>query len=333
MSKVSVIIPVYNVEAYLPKCIESVQNQTEKDIEIILVDDGSTDSCGEICEQYAKKDSRIKVIHQENAGQGIARNTGLFSALGEYVLFVDSDDWIDPDLIERTYCAAKSFDAQMVLFDIQALDAEGNFVYAIQPNLPINTAVSAKDDKSFLLVSPSPCNKLMQRSWLLENHFAFPNNVKMLYEDLVAFVCLNSAVERGVYLGGKPLYNYFLRPSSSMHNGNAQRTTEMRILAINKILDYYQKNNLLDSYQTELDWVVLYHGFFLPAREILNFTTDPFSYIDMLRENAISHCAEPKHNPYLKTLSTKEKLIYRLLYGRHYFLTKVFWKLNTFLKK
>lgn len=100
---ISVIVPVYQVEKYLVRCLESVVNQTYKNLEIILVDDGSTDASGEICDEYAEKDDRIKVIHKENGGLSSARNAGLDIAQGEYIAFVDSDDWIAPDMYQCLY--------------------------------------------------------------------------------------------------------------------------------------------------------------------------------------------------------------------------------------
>ena len=97
MCKFSVIVPVYKVETYLPRCIESILNQTVTDFELILIDDGSPDCSGEICDAYAAKDSRIRVIHQKNGGVSKARNAGLDIAQGEYIVFVDSDDWVDAD--------------------------------------------------------------------------------------------------------------------------------------------------------------------------------------------------------------------------------------------
>lgn len=330
MCKVSVIVPVYNVEAYLPRCIASIQEQTESDIEIILVDDGSPDACGEICEEFAEKDCRIRVIHQENSGQGVARNTGLSVANGEYILFVDSDDWIEPDLIEIAYSSAKEFHAEMLLFDFQAVDAQDNVVYRSAQKVPSNTLLCAKTDKSFLLTDPSPWNKLLKRSWLLEKQFSFP---KMYYEDLIAFTCLDTSVERGVYIGGKPLYNYLLRSNSTLRNGDAQKTTEKRTAAVKAIYDFYQTHNLTEVYHSELEWILLYHGFLLPAREILNFTSQPFPYIDKLHENLNLRCENPSKNVYIKTLPSKEQLIFRLLYKKRYFLIKLLWNLNAVLKK
>ena len=109
MSKpaVSVVVPVYNVEKYLRECLDSIINQTLKDIEIILVDDGSPDNCPQICDEYASKDSRIKVIHKQNGGYGSAVNTGIEIANGEYIGIVESDDWIEHDMYEKLYNNAK----------------------------------------------------------------------------------------------------------------------------------------------------------------------------------------------------------------------------------
>lgn len=112
---VSVIVPVYNVEKYLKRCVESILAQTERDLEIILVDDGSTDSSGKICDEYAQKYARVKVIHKENGGLTSAWIAGAKASTGDYLGFVDSDDWIDMDMYKRMYKKAKSYDADMVL--------------------------------------------------------------------------------------------------------------------------------------------------------------------------------------------------------------------------
>lgn len=116
MELISVIIPVYNVEPYIAECIESIQNQTYINLEIILVDDGSTDNSVDICDQYAAYDERIKVIHQENAGVSAARNTGIEAATGEYISFVDSDDYIGPTLYEDMLKVLKEHDLDIIEF-------------------------------------------------------------------------------------------------------------------------------------------------------------------------------------------------------------------------
>lgn len=115
MPKVSIVVPIYNVEKYLQNCVVSLIRQTLTDIEIILVDDGSPDHSGEIADQYAQKDSRIKVVHQKNAGLGPARNSGIEVATGEFIGFVDSDDWVLPEMFERLYETAEKNSADIVV--------------------------------------------------------------------------------------------------------------------------------------------------------------------------------------------------------------------------
>ena len=113
MDTISVIVPVYNIEGYLGKCIDSIIAQTYKDLEIILVDDGSSDHCGAICDKYAKKDNRIKVIHKPNGGLSDARNHGIEAATGSYLGFVDGDDYIEPQMYEKLHNALVENDAEM----------------------------------------------------------------------------------------------------------------------------------------------------------------------------------------------------------------------------
>lgn len=128
---VSVIVPIYNVEKYLPKCIESIVNQTLTNIEIILVDDGSTDNSGKIAAEYSKKDQRIKVIYKENGGQGSARNIGLDISSGEYIGFVDSDDWIDKDMYEKLYLNAKEKKADITVCNRNVYDHGNNVITVV----------------------------------------------------------------------------------------------------------------------------------------------------------------------------------------------------------
>lgn len=112
---ISVIVPVYKVEQFLPRCVDSLLSQTYHNLEILLVDDGSPDRCGEICDEYAAKDPRIRVIHKANGGLGSARNAGIAQAKGEYISFIDSDDWVDSDSYSRLYALLLKYSAQMVI--------------------------------------------------------------------------------------------------------------------------------------------------------------------------------------------------------------------------
>lgn len=130
---ISIVVPVYNVEKYLNRCLESLVSQTYPFLEILLVDDGSTDSCPQLCEEWAQKDSRIRVIHKKNAGLGMARNTGLDHAAGKYILFVDSDDYLVSHTVEKACSLAKDTNAEIVVFGMNRISRNGNVVSRMVP--------------------------------------------------------------------------------------------------------------------------------------------------------------------------------------------------------
>lgn len=161
-SQISVIVPVYNVEQFLPKCLDSIIGQTYPNLQIILVDDGSTDGCGEICDEYARKDNRIKVIHQENSGTVKARNSGISLATGDYLAFVDADDYLPFDAYQELSAAIESENYDIVWYDVNII---GYDVYCISPN-------ACKDSKNMLAaflknrkcsISGSQCSKIIKK--------------------------------------------------------------------------------------------------------------------------------------------------------------------------
>ena len=133
--KVTVVIPVYNVEKYLNRCLKSIVSQTYKNLEILLVDDESPDRCPEMCENWAKSDERIRVIHKKNAGLGMARNTGIENATGNFICFVDSDDYIELDTIEKAYRRAIECRADVVYYGYNIVSAEGIVTKTYKPEI------------------------------------------------------------------------------------------------------------------------------------------------------------------------------------------------------
>ena len=149
---ISVIIPVYEVEAFLHKCIDSVIGQTYRELEIILVDDGSPDNCGDVCDEYAAVDSRIKVIHKQNGGLSDARNAGLDAASGEFIGFVDSDDHIEPDMFECLYQALYTSGSDISICN-HIIDNEitGNMTSAAGPESESSLRMTQKEALSVLI--------------------------------------------------------------------------------------------------------------------------------------------------------------------------------------
>lgn len=129
----TIILPIYKVENYLDRCISSIVNQTYKNLEIILVDDGSPDNCPQMCEEWGKKDSRIKVIHKENAGLGMARNTGIENANGEYIFFFDSDDYVALDTVEKVFKVAERTSAELIMYGHKNVDGNGDIKNTVTP--------------------------------------------------------------------------------------------------------------------------------------------------------------------------------------------------------
>lgn len=129
---ISVIVPVYKVEDYLPRCVDSILCQTYRNIEVILVDDGSPDKCGEICDRYAQNDLRVRVIHKENGGLSDARNTGIEIASGQYISFIDSDDWVHPEFLETLYQLIRSADADIAVSDFLRTSTENLPLFSLE---------------------------------------------------------------------------------------------------------------------------------------------------------------------------------------------------------
>ena len=166
---ISIIIPIYKVEKYLPECLNSIINQTYRNLEIILMDDASPDSCGEICDRYAAQDQRIRVIHmEENGGQAAARNTGMDLASGDYLFFVDSDDWLAEDTLEKLYDGMKKYQADCSVgacVDVlEGKNGEKNICHAKQKGVKCRTAEEAMEH--VLLSGSAAWNRLCKREML-----------------------------------------------------------------------------------------------------------------------------------------------------------------------
>ena len=206
---ISVIIPVYNVEKYLPQCIESIINQTYSKLEIILVNDGSKDNSAKICDEYVTNFDDIKVIHKENEGAGIARNVGLENSSGEYVYFVDSDDWIEHNLLEIVLSSQEGVTNDILIFGYKKQYKNNSIEKIIVPNqLAIEDVTSNKFELAKILNSGSGLavwDKLIRRTLILDNEILFDS--KKRGQDFTFVIKCLSAAKR-VRSIRKALYNY-----------------------------------------------------------------------------------------------------------------------------
>lgn len=232
--KVSVIVPIYNVEKYLDECMHSLLNQTLRDIEIIMVDDESPDNCPKMCDEYAKRDARVKVIHKKNAGLGFARNSGLDVASGEFVAFIDSDDFVDLNMFEHLYQVAKEYHADEVRCGIKFY-VDGKF--SDRHDVDALTVFSGKEkviDFMLDVVGPLPeckrdvkymmssCCCIHSRKVIEDNHVRFLSERECLSEDLIWDVDLFSKMNCIVYVP-ECHYAYRMNPSSLTHQYSREK--------------------------------------------------------------------------------------------------------------
>ncbi len=215
MDLISIIIPVYNVEQYLDRCVESVVNQTYQNLEIILVDDGSPDNCPAMCDEWAKKDARIKVVHKENGGLSDARNAGMDVALGDYIGFVDSDDWIHGDYIKILYNSLIRYNA-----DISACSVNKVYAGVLEEkvfNDYKSTVFNNKEAMESLIFgkefASNVWNKLYSASLLKNELFVKGKLHEDEYFSYKIFAKINTAVYNNVVL-----YYYFQRDNSIMNS-------------------------------------------------------------------------------------------------------------------
>ena len=210
MPVISVIVPVYKVEKYLNKCVDSILSQTFKDFELFLVNDGSPDNCGKICDDYAKKDSRVIVIHKENGGLSDARNVALDRIKGEYVTFIDSDDYVAENHLESLYNALIFTKSDMAVSNMTSFSGDSKNDNHYSPSTEIEV-LNGRDVFSTIL-HPCACSKLYNKQ--IFNEIRYP--VGRLYEDVFVYHEVLARISRLV-LTGKNTYFYYIRPDSIMH--------------------------------------------------------------------------------------------------------------------
>ncbi len=239
MPEISVIVPVYNVEKYLPRCLESLRNQTLQDIEIICVDDGSPDGCGAILDRYAAEDARFKVIHQANSGQAIARNNGLKTAAGKYISFVDSDDYVDTDYLKKLYDAAEKNNADIAVASI-IRKREHHEKFRVH----YTEEISAETLAEKIAVCNVPkccyaCGKLFRREIVAGKPFA----AGVYFEDVL---WLPGALKDSGKLVTVPGINYYYwaNPVSTVKQKQSAKKISDRVDSKRYIINFFAENKL-----------------------------------------------------------------------------------------
>lgn len=256
MPKYSVIVPTYNVEDYIEKCLNSILNQNFDDYEIIAVNDGSTDKSGEIVARIAEQNAdKINVITQENKGLGGARNTGMAAAKGEYFIFVDSDDYITPDMFSKIDAFLTKTPVDLLCFDYERVDEDGNSFDYVQTHSSENTIFNLETEPAALFMTNSVWNKVYHRSLFEKAGVLFPD--RAWFEDLATVVKLYPYAQKIGYIN-ESFYKYLQRRGSIMHNSNADRNIDM-ITVVGGIIEYYKEHGLFEKYYDELEFLAVFH--------------------------------------------------------------------------
>lgn len=275
---ISVVVPIYNVEKYLDRCITSIVNQTYKNLEIILVDDGSPDNCPQICDEWAKRDNRIRVIHKQNAGLGMARNTGIENATGEYIFFFDSDDYVDITLIEQCVDTANNNEAEIVIYGHSDVYANGSLkTQMLNPTKKVyRERKYITELLSELLVYKlgfgiSTCMKMFDLNLIKRHGFKYKSEREIISEDLYFLLEIFSKATTVAILP-KNLYYYYKRNDSLTKTYKKDRQ-EKNNLFLQKSLELAQQIGYSEQVSQYIQ--VRYHFYTIAAmKQILQTDLD-----------------------------------------------------------
>ena len=307
MKKISVIVPVYNVEKYLDKCLTSLIKQTYKNFEIIVINDGSIDNSLAICNKY----DNVKVYDYKNAGVAHARNVGIKKATGDYLLFVDSDDYIDEKLLENLNEFLKKNDCDIVCFDMYKVVNNVNTYYHTSNSL-------VKDNiKRYIIGDSGPCNKLIKKK--LFNNLKFME--KIYYEDLATMPILALYTNKIEFLE-EPLYYYVQRDNSIMHQKKFSEKLLDIFTSLDNVYEVYDGN-----YKDEIEYLYITHLLRSASMRFLEYD-DTKEYLKEINDIIRTRFPNWKKNKYLKLSSFKLKIICYLAYNKKYRLLKILMKIK-----
>lgn len=265
MMNISLIIPIYNASSYLSSTLEALLSPSSPSIEIILVDDGSTDESPAICDEYARKDGRIKVFHEAHHGVAHSRQVGLDHAIGEYILYVDVDDQVQPDMISEMYQLAEVQQADMVICDYRELTHHGEVYHAQKPTAL--DGVTILDDILNGRLYGALWNKMMRREWLMKTKASFPQELTMREDLIFLSQCLPYA-QKIVYIA-KAYYGYERRNTSALTSNYVNESPSyynqeclwVSLILKNKFI-YATTRTRLETYYFTLAYITLLKGLF-----------------------------------------------------------------------
>ena len=296
--KVSVIVPVYNTEKYLEECISSITAQTLREIEIIIVDDGSKKECANLCDSLTKTDERIRVIHKENAGPGFARNTGIEAAKGEFIGFVDSDDYIKPNMYETLYNVALKTNADLVVSGIcfvggntfgksgeyeekYYFDKETLFEKDDLKNLLLGVVGALPHEPDDSRYGVSTCKNLFKRSVLADKKVEFLSERKVMSEDAIFMIDFIKQIDKAV--GIKEAFYCYRRNDESFSKSYREDRFSMVQSFITEIENHIKDLCKPQEYSIYLNRLIQGYGRILCSQEIMYAKENGIEYSSLLK--------------------------------------------------
>lgn len=311
----SIIVPVYNVENYVGKCINSILTQTYQDFELIIVNDGSTDNSATIINDYGTDFSdKITIINQENKGPGGARNTGIEYAHGEYLVFIDGDDYIENTMlcVLDNYINEKAYD--IIIFNAYRVYGKDNKVEKYDLCEGLSGELTVKNNHKILLIPPAPWNKIYKREFFINTHIRYPE--RMLYEDLA--ITRNLMEKAGsIFFFDKNLYYYVQRNESTMHMKISDRMKD--IMKANTIMiNDFRKRGIYEQYYEELEYIAVRSVLIVILKNILIYDYKNKmgnEFVDFVNEN-FPNCL---NNKYFSEKEKKEcSMLMRYQFKKYY---------------
>ncbi|MBR6533709.1 MAG: glycosyltransferase family 2 protein [Clostridia bacterium] len=319
--KVSLIIPVYNVEDFLDRCLKSVEQQTYKDAEVIIVNDGSTDNSYKIIDDYVARNSNFVTYKIENSGLGGARNFGLTKATGDYVVFLDSDDYIATDCLEKFIQCAEKNGSDIVVCNSCDVTEDGTAISYSKNNIKEET-VSVYSTPNILLNRPCAWAK-MYRTTLFEGLAYTPRE---WYEDLRLTPKLYLRADKISFIEDT-LFFYVQRAGSIMNNSKIARNLEI-ITAFEDLLSYFKQNDVYETFKEELEYLVIEHIAVAGMTRVLMSKASEKKSVIAKMEEYLASFDDLYGNKYISTLSLNKKLILKFNKNKLYFLTALCMKIK-----
>ena len=327
--KLSIILPVYNTEPYLVRCLDSVLPPGTGDCEIIAVNDGSTDGSGQVLERYrAAHPDLIRVIETPNGGLGHARNTGLDAASGDFVLFVDSDDWLAPGAVQEMLQILEKPDFDVAVFDYVQVDDAGTVLENVT-GCSRETPFVLRDYPGFLLEPHNAVNKLWRRSLFMDTGVRFPD--RLWFEDLATTpkLLLLAGVIRPLR---RPWYCYYQRPGSIMQSGSAKAVRNLEMIEVaDSVLRFFSERGELENYREELEYKFFYEEYLASVVRVCRIDPDnPASA--KLRDDYLSRFPDYRENPRVRSRPGKYRLLDRLIRAGQWRAVRAVMALNDHVK-